>query len=77
MFKFTIRELLLLTVIVAILTGAWLQRRHLASENSRLRQQLKDEQQFSNSLVSLIPPVPGGVISPNPNAATTKLKAQR
>ena len=39
--RFTIRDLLWLALVVAIAVGAWLDRRHLASDNARLRDQLK------------------------------------
>ena len=37
--KFSIRDLMWFTVVIAILVGAWLERRHLASENALLRKE--------------------------------------
>jgi|SoiMethySBSTD1v2_1073268.scaffolds.fasta_scaffold2764578_2 hypothetical protein len=37
--KFTIRDLLLVTAIVALAVGWWLDRSHLAQENRRLEMQ--------------------------------------
>jgi hypothetical protein len=39
MFRFTIRDLLWVTVVAALCVGSWLDRRHLVHDNARLQQQ--------------------------------------
>jgi hypothetical protein len=46
--KFTIRELFLVTVIVALATGAWLGRQFLATENARLKLELAEKERTHN-----------------------------
>jgi hypothetical protein len=40
--KFSIRDLLLVTVIVALAVGAWLDRQYLATENARLQKEVAE-----------------------------------
>lgn len=42
--KFTIRDLMWLTVVVALVIGAWLDRQHLANENVRLQNELEENE---------------------------------
>ncbi len=39
--KFSIRDLMLVTIIVAVLTAWWVDRAHLHQENSKLRELLE------------------------------------
>ena len=44
--KFSIRDLLLVTMIVALVAGWWVDRSSLAKENKQLSKQLKDSASY-------------------------------
>ena len=54
MFRFAIKDLLWLTLVSAVLVGAWLDRRHLAGDNARLRDELKSNEQLTTMLYSAV-----------------------
>ena len=54
MFRFVIKDLLWLTLVSAVLTGAWLDRLPLASENVRLREELKANEQLTTMLFAAV-----------------------
>src|SRR5687768_15842709 len=63
--RFSIRDLLWLTLVVAIAVGAWLDRRHLASDNARLRGELKSNEEFTTMVLNSVRRVNVTLNSPN------------
>lgn len=54
MFKFSIRDLLWVTLVIATVLVSWLDRRHLRNENLRLRQALSANERLIDQLYKAV-----------------------
>ena len=80
MFKFTIREAILMTTIVAVLLMWWMERSHNAKYESRLTAVETKLQGFGSAFVPVVPamiPATVGTTVPPPPTAPPSVSSRR